>query len=88
VAQVTRAAETIARLRPAKPIVALVAGRYAPARRRMGHAGALAMLDGETAAAKIAALEAAGVTIAPDAASVGETMRRALRGERPLRRAG
>lgn len=74
-----QAAEFIAQLRPAKPIVALVAGRHAPAQVRMGHAGAFTTGNAGTAAQKITVLEAAGVHIAPDAAAVGETMRRALR---------
>jgi succinyl-CoA synthetase alpha subunit len=43
-----------------KPLVALVMGRHAPEGTRMGHAGALAGLARETAAAKLAALAAAG----------------------------
>jgi succinyl-CoA synthetase alpha subunit len=74
------AAELIARLKPDKPIVALVAGRYAPPERRMGHAGALSAAGGGDAGHKIEALRNAGVTIAPRADLVGETMRRALRG--------
>jgi len=72
-------AELIAGLKPAKPIVALVAGRHAPPERRMGHAGAFASSSGGgTALSKIASLEAAGAIIAPNAAGVGETMRQAL----------
>lgn len=71
-------AELVARLRPAKPIVALVAGRHAPPERRMGHAGALATGGLGSAKAKIEALEAAGVIIAPHAGSIGETMRAAF----------
>lgn len=73
------AAELISALKPKKPIVALVAGRHAPPERRMGHAGAFASSSGGgTALSKIAALEAAGVVIAQNAAVVGETMRQAL----------
>lgn len=73
------AAELISALKPKKPIVALVAGRHAPPERRMGHAGAFASSSGGgTALSKIAALQAAGVVIAPNAAVVGETMRQAL----------
>jgi succinyl-CoA synthetase alpha subunit len=73
-----QAAELIARLKPDKPIVALVAGRHAPAERRMGHAGAFATLGSGTASQKIDALRDAGVSIAPNASLVGETMRQAL----------
>lgn len=68
----------VASVRPAKPIVALVAGRHAPPERRMGHAGAFATNGNGTAAPKIAALERAGVLIAPNAARVGATMADAL----------
>jgi succinyl-CoA synthetase alpha subunit len=75
-----QAAETIARLRPKKPIVALVAGRHAPKLRRMGHAGAFTTERVGSAAHKIDALRAAGVQIAPNARQVGEMMREALAG--------
>jgi succinyl-CoA synthetase alpha subunit len=75
-----QAARAIARLRPAKPIVALVAGRHAPKLRRMGHAGAFTTERAGSAAQKIDALRAAGVQIAPNARQVGELMREALAG--------
>jgi succinyl-CoA synthetase alpha subunit len=74
-----QAAEAIARLRPGKPIVALVAGRHAPRLRRMGHAGAFTSERTGSAQHKIEALLAAGVLIAPNAHNVGELMREALR---------
>jgi succinyl-CoA synthetase alpha subunit len=77
-----QAAETIARLRPKKPIVALVAGRHAPKLRRMGHAGAFTTERAGSAAQKIDALKAAGVQIAPNARQVGEMMRDALSSSR------
>ncbi len=61
-----------------KPVVALVAGRHAPPQRRMGHAGTLTMFGRGDAASKIAALEAAGAVIVPNAQAVGETMRSTL----------
>jgi len=61
-----------------KPAVALVAGRCAPPQRRMGHAGALTAPGRGDADSKIAALQAAGVTIAPSAHLVGATMRQIL----------
>ena len=75
-----QAAETIARLQPRKPIVALVAGRHAPQLRRMGHAGAFTSGNAGSAAQKIDALRAAGVQIAANARKVGEMMREALAG--------
>jgi succinyl-CoA synthetase alpha subunit len=77
-----QAAETVARLRPGKPIVALVAGRHAPRLRRMGHAGAFTSERTGSADHKIEALRAAGVLIAPNAHNVGELMREALRAAR------
>ena len=77
-----QAAQTIARLRPRKPIVALVAGRHAPRLRRMGHAGAFTSERTGSAHHKIEALLAAGVLISPNAHNVGELMREALRSVR------
>lgn len=49
-----------------KPVVAMLVGRHAPAEKRMGHAGALVGGERETAAAKLAALKAAGARTARD----------------------
>src|SRR6185312_634664 len=57
-----------------KPVVALVAGKYAPPARRMGHAGTLTMHASGNADAKMAKLKDAGVVIASSAHLVGETM--------------
>jgi succinyl-CoA synthetase alpha subunit len=48
----------------AKPVFAMVVGRHAPAQKQMGHAGALIGSAREGAAAKLAALAAAGCRIA------------------------
>jgi succinyl-CoA synthetase alpha subunit len=48
----------------AKPVFAMVVGRHAPAQKQMGHAGALIGTAREGAAAKLAALAAAGCRIA------------------------
>lgn len=61
-----------------KPVVALIAGQYAPPQRRMGHAGTLTLLGRGDAGNKIADLEASGVIIAPSSHLVGATMRDAL----------
>ena len=48
----------------AKPIVAMVVGRHAPAEKQMGHSGALVGNARESAQAKLEALAAAGCRIA------------------------
>jgi succinyl-CoA synthetase alpha subunit len=47
-----------------RPVVAMLVGRHAPAEKRMGHAGALVGSAREGAAAKLAALAAAGCRVA------------------------
>ncbi|MBX9711388.1 MAG: succinate--CoA ligase subunit alpha [Xanthobacteraceae bacterium] len=61
-----------------KPIIALIAGQHAPPERRMGHSGTLTMFGRGDASSKIAALEKAGVRVAPSAHLVGATMHQAL----------
>lgn len=69
-----RAADYLRKAGLKKPVVALVAGRYAPPARRMGHAGTLTMHAQGNADAKMAKLKDAGVIIASSAHLVGETM--------------
>lgn len=62
-----------------KPLVAYIAGLTAPKGRRMGHAGAIVSGVGESAAEKVALLEAAGVTVAPNPSDMGVTMEKVLK---------
>ncbi|RMH04120.1 MAG: succinate--CoA ligase subunit alpha [Planctomycetota bacterium] len=66
-----------------KPVVGFIAGRTAPPGKRMGHAGAIISGGSGTADAKIAALEEAGVRIAPNPSALGRTLVE-LRAERGL----
>jgi succinyl-CoA synthetase alpha subunit len=68
-----------------KPVAAFIAGATAPPGRRMGHAGALISGGKGTAAAKQAALRAAGARVADSPADMGAAME-AILGERGLLR--
>jgi succinyl-CoA synthetase alpha subunit len=73
-----RAADVVGRMR--KPVIAYIAGRWAPPDKRMGHAGAIVERGNDTAEAKIHALRTSGAVIAEQVTHVGALTVKALTG--------
>ncbi|HJR86112.1 MAG TPA: succinate--CoA ligase subunit alpha [Acidimicrobiia bacterium] len=61
-----------------KPVAGFIAGTTAPPGRRMGHAGAIVSGGRGTAQAKIDAMTAAGIKLAPTPTDMGQAMLEAL----------
>lgn len=74
----SEAAEWIKKSDKQKPVVAYIAGRTAPAGRRMGHAGAIIGGKSDTAEAKMKIMKECGITVVESPASIGKAIANSL----------
>jgi succinyl-CoA synthetase alpha subunit len=61
-----------------KPVIGFIAGQTAPEGRRMGHAGAIVAGGSGKAEDKMAAMEAAGITVCATPAEIGQKVKERL----------
>ena len=61
-----------------KPVIAFIAGQTAPPGKRMGHAGAIISGGQGKAEDKIKALQSAGIAVALNLATLGETAKEVM----------
>ena len=73
------AAEFIRKSKTKKPMAGFIAGRTAPAGRRMGHAGAIISGGKGGAESKIDAMKRAGIAVSDSPALLGETLVKKLK---------
>ena len=71
-------AAAVVRAYMTKPLVGFICGQTAPPGRRMGHAGAIISGGRGTAAEKMAAMRAVGITVVKSPADMGAAMERVL----------
>ena len=72
------AAEFVKSSKVKKPIVGFIAGKTAPANKRMGHAGAIISGGKGKAEDKIEKMKSCGITIADSPAQIGQTLHEKL----------
>ena len=73
-----KAAEYLQSVRYGKPVIAYIAGQYAPDNTRMGHASAIIKNESGTAEEKMKALKDAGVFVVDSPLLLGEQVRQTL----------
>ena len=61
-----------------KPVVGFIAGKTAPAGRKMGHAGAIVGGKDDTAVAKMNIMKDCGISVVESPADIGEMMKKVL----------